>query len=250
MTPSSCRKPSRCSVRHESGCGPSRSWGTDRTSGGLGDALPSLVVRAAQKLTSEEKPEYNPLYVWGSDAEGAVQLLAAAGRTFRAREPNAVVGMISAAEFAEDYIRALSAGVAGVWRERWWSVDLLLVRDVQALSDTERAQDEFFHLFEALERRNARILLTADRAPSGIKGIDTRLSSRFKGGLVLENEGRVEPPPPPPPTAPQPVAQAAPPEQAPRAVTSTATGARWNPSAEKVVWRWPVLEDRIVEDAD
>jgi hypothetical protein len=76
--------------------------------------------------------------------------------------------------------------VAGAWRERWWTVDLLLVHGVEALSDTERAQDEFFHLFEALKRRGARVLLLSDRLPGRIKGIDDRLRSRFEGGLVLE----------------------------------------------------------------
>ncbi len=95
-------------------------------------------------------------------------LLGAAGRTFQAAaDPEARMAVTSVREFAEDFIRALGEGVAGAWRERWWTVDLLLVHGVEALSETERAQDEFFHLFEALKRRGARVLLAADRSPTG-----------------------------------------------------------------------------------
>ena len=82
------------------------------------------------------------------------------------------MAVTSVSEFAEDFIRALSAGVAGAWRERWWTVDLLLVHGTEALSGTERAQDEFFHLFEALKRRGSRVMLAANRPPSEIAGID------------------------------------------------------------------------------
>ncbi|HSG47670.1 MAG TPA: DnaA/Hda family protein, partial [Longimicrobiales bacterium] len=116
----------------------------------------------------------------------SLALLGAAGRTFQASNPEARMAVTSVKEFAEDFIRALGEGVAGAWRERWWTVDLLLVHGVEALSETERAQDEFFHLFEALKRRGARVMLVADRGPSGITKIDERLRSRFEGGLVLE----------------------------------------------------------------
>ena len=65
-------------------------------------------------------------------------------------------------------------------------MELLLLHGIEGLSGTERAQDEFFHLFEALIRRGGRILLAADRAPSRIEGVDERIRSRFEGGLVLD----------------------------------------------------------------
>lgn len=147
-----------------------------------------IAVRAAEQLVTAEKPEYNPLYVWSASPELARTLMGAAGRTFQAAGQDERMAVTSVQEFAQDFIRALGDGVAGAWRERWWTVDLLLVHGVEALSDTERAQDEFFHLFEALKRRGARIMLAGDRAPSGIESIDERLRSRFEGGLVLEVE--------------------------------------------------------------
>jgi chromosomal replication initiator protein len=150
------------------------------------EGFSKMALKAAQQLVATEKPQYNPLYIWSHPSERARTLLGAAGRTFQASAPEARMAVTSVREFAEDFIRALGEGVAGAWRERWWTVDLLLVHGVEALSETERAQDEFFHLFEALKRRGARVLLAADRSPTGIAKIDERLRSRFEGGLVLE----------------------------------------------------------------
>ena len=152
----------------------------------LTDHFPAVALKAAQQLVTEERPEYNPLYVWSAQPDGPLALLAATARTYHAHDNLGNFAIVSAQEFSEDLIRALAEGVAGAWRERWWGVDLLLVYDAQALSDTERAQDEFFHLFEASKRKGAKILITADREPSGITGIDERLRSRFEMGLVVE----------------------------------------------------------------
>jgi chromosomal replication initiation ATPase DnaA len=147
---------------------------------------PKMAVRAAQQLVADEKPEYNPVYVWAEKSELGRTLLGAAGRTFQESHPEARMAVTSVQEFAQDFIRALGEGVAGAWRERWWTVDLLLVHGIQELSETERAQDECFHLFDALKRRGARVLLAADRAPARIEKIDERFRSRFEGGLVVE----------------------------------------------------------------
>ncbi len=153
------------------------------------DGFAMIAVRASHQLVFDEKPEYNPLYVWATDPKIGQALLGAAGRSFQGVQGEARMAVTSVREFADDFIRALGDGVAGAWRERWWTVDLLLVHGVEELSETERAQDEFFHLFEALKRRGARVMLAADRPPSGIESIDERLRSRFEGGLVLEVDG-------------------------------------------------------------
>ncbi|HET9949330.1 MAG TPA: DnaA/Hda family protein [Longimicrobiales bacterium] len=147
-----------------------------------------IVLKAAAQLVALERPEYNPLFVWSSDEATARTLLGAVGRTHRETFPDQRMAVASVASFAEDFIRALGEGVAGAWRERWWTVDLLLVHGMQRLSELERAQDVFFHLFEALKRRGARMMFVADRSPSTIDGIDDRLRSRFEGGLVLQVE--------------------------------------------------------------
>ena len=153
----------------------------------------AVVIKAAAKLVTDERPEYNPLYVWSQNREGPLALLAATARSFRQAHKISNIAVISASEFAEDFIRALSDGVAGAWRERWWGVDLLLFYDVELLSETERAKDEFFHLFEASKRKGTKLLITADRPPSGIDDIDERLRSRFEMGLVVEAPGKALP---------------------------------------------------------
>lgn len=145
-----------------------------------------LVINAARQMINETRPEFNPLYLWSADPTRAVGVMGALGRSYLATDSMCSVAITSATEFAEDFIRALADGVAGAWRERWWTVDLLLVYEIQTLSDTERAQDEFFHLFEAANRRGAKVIITADRPPSGINSIDERLASRFEGGLVIQ----------------------------------------------------------------
>ena len=149
-----------------------------------------VVIKAAAQLVSEERPEYNPLYVWSGNRAGPLALLAATARAFREKHQLSNIAVVSAAEFAEDYIRALSEGVAGAWRERWWDVDLLLLYDAELISGTERAKDEFFHLFEASKRTGTKMMIAADRAPSGIDDIDQRLRTRFEMGLVMEVPGK------------------------------------------------------------
>ena len=148
-----------------------------------------VLIKAAGQLISEERAEYNPLYVWSTNREGPLALIAATARSFRDKHPLLNIAIVSAAEFAEDYIRALSDGVAGAWRERWWDVDLLVIYDAELISGTERAKDELFHLLEAAKRKGTKILIAADRLPSGIDDIDERLRTRFEMGLVLEAPG-------------------------------------------------------------
>jgi len=228
----------------------------------------AMALKAAAQLVGEEKPEYNPLCVWSADESLGRTLLGAVGRTYLESFPGQRMAVGSVAAFADDFIRALGEGVAGAWRERWWTLDLLLVHGLQGLSQTERAQDEFFHLFEALKRRGARMMLVADRAPGNIDAIDDRLRSRFEGGLVLEltagkavelelveqaaaaaadrifmpdlegkgakgaeGRGRLEPL-----------------VKAP--VEPPAKGGAWFPSPENVVIHWPRLDDLLIEELD
>ena len=293
----------------------------------LDGGLPSLAIRAAERFVLQERPDYNPLFIVSPSREEGVRILQATGRTLLGIRPRSRVALVSVEEFAQDFIRAISEGVAGAWRERWWSADLLLLHGAEALSETERAQDEFFHLFEALKRREARVLLASDRPPSEIPGIDERLRSRFEGGLVVELRGEgarldvagKEPPPDPPPQPSRadpdpfmdvaPVSGAGESTPAGRENPSTPSGSGsaphaeeahdaeapdeaddplaairklaglgregameeasdvvveppvpegeegrrgepWSPNPEKVVWRWPRLEDRMVEEVD
>ncbi len=231
--------------------------------------FPPMAVNAARQLVAAEKPEYNPLYVWSSKPELGRTLLGAAGCTHQASAgPEVRAAVTSVAEFSEDFIRALGEGVAGAWRERWWTVDMLMVHGMDALSETERAQDEFFHLFEALKRRGARIMLVGDRPPSGIEGIDERLRSRFEGGLVVEvdagtsagelelvgapgsEEGSYIPAPDDRMDASTPGDGASAHQPVPIVTQAPTKGGAWFPSAENVVLMWPKIDDLLIEELD
>jgi chromosomal replication initiation ATPase DnaA len=225
-----------------------------------------MALKAAAQLVATERPEYNPLFVWASKEALGRTLLAAVGRSYREAFPGQRLAVGSLASFAEDFIRALGDGVAGAWRERWWTVDLLLVHGLQELSSLERAKDEFFHLFEALKRRGARMMLVADRAPSAIANLDDRLRSRFEGGLVLEiktgtvvepklieeaaarAEDRIFVPDLEAPAGraetrgmkPVPVAPVEPPGK----------GGVWFPSPENAVIHWPRIDELLIEELD
>lgn len=261
----------------------------------LSGALPKLVVRAAEQLVMSDRPEYNPLYVWSPDGAAARVLLHAAGRTRRHGQKGLRTALISIPSFAEEFIRALSGGVAGAWRERWWSVDLLLAERIESLSSTERAQEEFFHLLEALRRRNARVMVAGGRSLGEIKDLDDRLRARLEGGLVLEVPVKradlpesfrtsLEATPPrelpveptgkelgkkvvdedrawiwtfKPPTAVDAASRAGdvPEPEEEMAVSEGGVGGSrnsdpWIPSPEVVIWTWPRMEDRIVEELD
>lgn len=231
------------------------------------EGFESIALKASAQLVGTEKPEYNPLYIWCAEEDVAKSLLGAVGRSYTESYPDLRMAVASVAEFADDFIRALGEGVAGAWRERWWTVDLLLIHGIQGLVETERAQDEFFHLFEALRRRGARMMFVADRAPSGIAEIDERLRSRFEGGLVLEltggkatafelaeaeaqevgTERRFVPALEDEDDAdggsdsrPQPVPIEA----------VTKSGGAWFPGPENAVIHWPRFEDLLIEELD
>jgi chromosomal replication initiator protein len=202
---------------------------------------PPLAVRAAERLVLSERPDYNPLYLHSRDLERRTLLLESAGRTYLANHPEGRVAFVSVPEFAEDFIRAISDGVAGAWRERWWTAEVLLLHGVEDLSQTERAQDEFFHLFEALKRRGSRILLAADRPPSGVEGVDDRLRTRFEGGLVVElgeDTAKVAPgaaakPAREAPAAPSPATETSPPAPEPATEAPAAPGTPGSPAGER-----------------
>jgi len=225
----------------------------------------AIVLKAAAGLVAEERPDYSPLFLWSADESLGRTLIAAVGRTYEESFPDHRMAVASAGHFSDDFIRALAEGVAGAWRERWWTADLLLVYGMQDLSKMERAQDEFFHLFEALKRRGARMMLVADRPPSDIGFIDDRLRSRLEGGLVLElttgtatglelveetlersDAGIFVPDlrqvarrlPDARPL--EPLAPAEPP----------AKGGAWFPGHENVVVQWPRIEELLIEELD
>lgn len=133
---------------------------------------------------------YNPLFIYGSVGLGKTHLLHAIWHKVLDRSPAARVMYLSSETFMNHFIEAMEKGALDSFRFRYRHVDVLMIDDVQFLSSCERTQDEFFHTFNTLYQAHKQIVLSGDRPPSEIVGLEDRLVSRFNSGLVL----RIDPP--------------------------------------------------------
>jgi chromosomal replication initiator protein len=146
-----------------------------------------LAVHAADTVIEEPGKKYNPLFVYGSAGVGKTHLLNALGNELLAMSGDAMlVACTDGQRFVDELIAALQEGTIERWRARYRVVDVLIVDDVHLCAGKERSQEELFHLFNSLYSAGRQIVLSADRAPKAIEGLEERLRSRFEGGLVVE----------------------------------------------------------------
>ena len=140
---------------------------------------------AAVKSVSENPGKvYNPLFIYGGVGLGKTHLMQAAGNVFQ--NQGKVVIYITLEQFLNDFTRHLRNKSMENFRQKYRHCDILLVDDIQFLSSKELLQEEFFHTFEALRGEGKQIILTADKHPKKIGGLEDRLQSRFEWGLVAD----------------------------------------------------------------
>ncbi|EFG7880127.1 TPA: chromosomal replication initiator protein DnaA, partial [Escherichia coli] len=132
----------------------------------------------------------NPLFLYGGTGLGKTHLLHAVGNGIMARKPNAKVVYMHSERFVQDMVKALQNNAIEEFKRYYRSVDALLIDDIQFFANKERSQEEFFHTFNALLEGNQQIILTSDRYPKEINGVEDRLKSRFGWGLTVA----IEPP--------------------------------------------------------
>lgn len=149
-----------------------------------------LARAAAQQVSDNPGTAYNPLFLYGSTGLGKTHLLHAVGNGILARKPNAKVIYMHSERFVQDMVKALQNNVIEDFKRYYRSVDALLIDDIQFFANKERSQEEFFHTFNALLEGNQQIILTSDRYPKEINGVEDRLKSRFGWGLTIA----IEPP--------------------------------------------------------
>src|SRR5262252_1019 len=150
-------------------------------------------AHAAAKAVAEcPGKTYNPLYLYGGVGLGKTHLIQAAGEAIRSANPGLQVAYLSLERFMNELINAIRYGYdkTRVFRERYRSIDVLLIDDVQYIAGKERTQEEFFHTFNALYDQQRQIVLTSDCPPREIPEIEERLHSRFEWGLIAD----IEPP--------------------------------------------------------
>jgi len=149
-----------------------------------------LGFAAAQQVTRDPGKAYNPLLLYGGTGLGKTHLLHAVGHELAQRNPDFKIVYLHSEKFVSEMIQALRHGSIDGFKTRYRSVDALLIDDIQFFAGKDRSQEEFFHTFNALLESRQQIILTCDRYPKEVEGIETRLRSRFGWGLSVP----IEPP--------------------------------------------------------
>ncbi|MGE0187977.1 MAG: chromosomal replication initiator protein DnaA [Steroidobacteraceae bacterium] len=149
-----------------------------------------LARAAAQQVAENPGRAYNPLFIYGGVGLGKTHLMHAVGNTIRSNRPDARIAYVHSERFVGDMVKALQHNTINEFKTAYRSLDALLIDDIQFFAGKDRSQEEFFHTFNALFEAQQQIILTCDRYPKEVDGLEDRLKSRFGWGLTVS----VEPP--------------------------------------------------------
>ncbi len=147
-----------------------------------------LAHAAAWQVADNPKHGYNPLFLYGGVGLGKTHLMHAVGNHLQQKNPNAKIVYLRSERFVQDMVKALQTKAIDQFKNYYRSVDVLLIDDIQFFAGKTQSQEEFFHTFNALLEGNQQIILTSDRYPKEIDGLEERLTSRFGWGLTVAVE--------------------------------------------------------------
>jgi chromosomal replication initiator protein len=145
---------------------------------------------AAMQVAENPGAAYNPLFIYGGVGLGKTHLMHAVGHLIRERNPGARIGYLHSERFVSEMVRALQHNTINEFKNTYRSLHALLIDDIQFFAGKDRSQEEFFHTFNALIEGQHQVVLTCDRYPKEVEGLEERLKSRFGWGLTVA----IEPP--------------------------------------------------------
>jgi chromosomal replication initiator protein len=140
---------------------------------------------AALQVASNPGRGYNPLFIYGGVGLGKTHLMQGVGHVIVGNRPDARVAYVHSEQFVGDMVRALQHNTINDFKAAYRSLDALLIDDIQFFANKERSQEEFFHTFNALLEDQRQVILTCDRYPKEVNGLEERLKSRFGWGLTV-----------------------------------------------------------------
>lgn len=145
-----------------------------------------LAHAAAKAVIERPGLAYNPLFIYGSTGHGKTHLIQAIGNYFKKSHANKKVFYVTSERFTTDFLNAVRSGKASGFKDQYQQYDVLIMDDVQFIANTEKTQEELFHVFNRLHDDNKQIVFSSDKHPNLMPGFEDRLKGRFSAGMIAE----------------------------------------------------------------
>jgi len=145
-----------------------------------------LAYAASVRVAKEPGTKYNPLFLYGGVGLGKTHLMQSVGNEVLRTNPSTKILYVSSEQFTNDFVSSLQSGTIDSFKNKYRTVDLLLVDDIQFIAGKEETQEQFFHVFNTLRDARKQIVLTSDRPPKAIPALEERLISRFEWGMIAD----------------------------------------------------------------
>jgi len=145
-----------------------------------------LAYAASQAVAKYPGQKYNPLFIYGPTGLGKTHLMQSIGNEILRRDPTKRIEYVTSESFTNEFISGIMKKKPGAFVDKYRNVDVLIIDDIQFLAKAEKTQDEFFHTFNALHQANKQIIISSDKPPQALMGLEERLRSRFAQGMIAD----------------------------------------------------------------